>query len=586
MIRRKRYWPDPSENLPIDVMPASNGEFFPPTPTPEQRYVMELANREAERVRAKMGMSRRRFVRTAAAYTVGLWAINQVSGGRWGRYADAHNTLTNEACDLQFPNAQLNNLPGEFIFDVQSHHVDSAGTWRATNPGFEVFFAALWPQAGGVAPGNGPDPYWPTQTPFRGGREVDPIENLSRYHYLKELYLDSATNMTVLSAVPSDPMNNPLPVDQAGLTVATVRQLAGGTERCVMHAFVMPNRGSAGTTTTVLGADPVFMQAEFEQMEQNIQLYWVQDGRKWLRGWKIYTAWGDVPYASGWFLDDAIGDKFCERVADLGDQYGMPKNIAVHKGFALPAFDQRAASARDIGPAARRWHGRGVNFIVYHSGYDGESMGPYPGDDNVNSADRSVNSFIKSLRENGWDATRFIPAGKQHGNVPNVWAEIGSTWRSVMGNANAGAHLIGKLIRYVGPKRICWGTDSLWFGSPQPEIVAFRSLQATQELKNLYNLPHWLEGDVDDPTVQATDPSRTIRNAIFGRNAAVPYQVDPDATVAAISCDDVQAIRDQYLINPLTPDPTQSAPLASNQIQGARTRRELLRDLASKPWSP
>ena len=36
-----------------------------------------------------------------------------------------------------------------------------------------------------------------------GAGEIDPIENLSRFHYLKELFLDSATTMTVLSAVPT-----------------------------------------------------------------------------------------------------------------------------------------------------------------------------------------------------------------------------------------------------------------------------------------------------------------------------------------------------------------------------------------------
>ena len=38
-----------------------------------------------------------------------------------------------------------------------------------------------------------------------GAGEVDPIENLSRFHYLKELFLDSATTATVLSCVPTSP---------------------------------------------------------------------------------------------------------------------------------------------------------------------------------------------------------------------------------------------------------------------------------------------------------------------------------------------------------------------------------------------
>ena len=102
--------------------------------------------------------------------------------------------------------------------------------------------------AGRRGRGRSSDPYWPTDTPFRGGREVDPIENLGRFHYLKELFLDSSTNFRVLSAVPAEPDNQPLPVHEAALTVDTVKELAGGTQRSVMHAFVMPNRGSLGTS--------------------------------------------------------------------------------------------------------------------------------------------------------------------------------------------------------------------------------------------------------------------------------------------------------------------------------------------------
>src|ERR687887_956361 len=86
----KRYHPDPSEAPPIDIMPASNGEFVPPDPTPAQRKIMALQNEKIEEVRRKFGMSRRQFVRTAAAYSIGVWAINQVTGGRWGPLAFPH----------------------------------------------------------------------------------------------------------------------------------------------------------------------------------------------------------------------------------------------------------------------------------------------------------------------------------------------------------------------------------------------------------------------------------------------------------------------------------------------------------------
>ena len=597
MIRWKKDWPDLSERLPVDVYPCSNGEFFPEAVTPQQRMVMELAERETERQRRRFRMSRRDFVRSAAAFSIGLWAIDQIMPTRFGSYAFADNTPTNAACDLEWPGAQMKNLPGEFIFDVQSHHVESDGTWRLVHPGHQAIFLAFWPQSTGVGD-VGSDPYWPGETPFRGGREVDPIENLSRYHYLKELFLDSSTNMTVLSAVPADPDNNPLPVDEAALTVDTVKKLAGGTERTVMHAFVMPNRGSMGTTSTSLGTDPVFMQDEFDLMEENVRLH----GKR-IRGWKTYTAWGDIPYSSGWFLDDDIGLKFLEHVRFVGEKYDMPKLVAVHKGFALPSFDQRAASPRDIGPAARQFPD--IDFVVYHSGYDSEEQTEYPGDDLVNSADRGVNSLVKTLRENGWAAGRFIPAGLAHGNVPNVYAEIGSTWRSVMRDPSQAAHLMGKLITHVGPRRICWGTDSLWFGSPQSEIVAFRAFKMSNEAKDLYDLPYGLDGDAWDPRRNALSgssylsghrhvkgwprdgkahPERTIRNQVFGRTAARIYRVDADAKRKAIDCDDVQAIRDSYLINEGTS--TERAPLATNRLFGLRTPQAVWRHVTGKPWSP
>jgi predicted TIM-barrel fold metal-dependent hydrolase len=205
-----------------------------------------------------------------------------------------------------------------------------------------------------------------------------------------------------------------------------------------------------------------------------------------------------------------------------------------------------------------------------------------------------VDCFIKSLRENNWDATRFVPHGLEHGNVPNVYAEIGSTMQSVLGDPDQAAHLLGKLITYVGPRRIAWGTDSLWFGSPQPIIAGLRALHLTKRAREFYNLPHGLDGDAWDPRVNAlsphtyrqphphvqhwpTDgkahPERTIRNAIFGRNAAVVYKVDPDAHRKLISCDAVQRMRDGYLINPATPK--EMRPFATNKMPALRTPQQV-----------
>jgi predicted TIM-barrel fold metal-dependent hydrolase len=592
----KRSWPDLTENLPVDVMPCSNGEYIPPLPTERQKMAMALAEQESERLRRKMGMSRRQFVRSVAAYTVGLWAVNQI-GIRFRNDAHAHNTPTTDACDLEWEGATgaatLGNLPGEFIFDIQSHHIDVDGLWRVRNPAFEVFFAAVWPQAGPL--GGKPAVYSDGTIRGFGAGEVDPIANLGRFHYLKELYLDSATNMCVLSAVPSSPANQPLPIIEAAETVRTVNTLAGGTQRAIMHAFVMPNRGAYGTNQ-IPGAPaikPLFMQQEFDTMEEIAALHGPgtvsKPGPNILGGWKTYCPWGDVPGASGWMFDQPIGKAFIAQVRAVAQKYGVPNVIATHKGFALPGFDQRAASPRDIGPAASQ--NPDIIFIVYHSGYDiGDTQGPYPTTNIVTRQGRGVDSLIKTLIQNKWDASHFVQAGKTFGNVPNVYAELGSLWRSVMNDQAQAAHALGKLIRYVGPKRVVWGTDSLWYGSPQAEIARMREFPRSNEtaawqiLQETYGLQWGLDGDVEDPTVKAPVPERTIRNAILGRNAAVPYRIDPDAQRDAIACDQVHKTKDDYLVNPGSIQA--SAPLRTNAVHGYRTRRQLFTDLASKPWAP
>lgn len=602
MLRWKRSWDDPSEAMPLDVMPISNGEFIPLPPTREQRAIMALQEQEGERIRRKLGMSRRRFVRSAAALSIGFWAADKVMSGGAAR---AEHT-TGAECVLDNPNAQLNNLPGEFIFDIQTHHVDEDGLWRVANPGFHAFFAAVWPQS--------------------GCGDLDRMDCLGRYHYVKEVYMDSSTTMGVLSAVPSSPERNPLPYNIAVETVRWLNEDVARSERAVLHRFVMPNRGH-GWATEQAGQYPVFIEQELEDMEAAAQ-------NPSLRAWKCYTPWGDVPNASGWWHDGLVGRRMIEHAIAIG----VPV-IATHKGFALPSFDSTKSACRDIGVVAHDYPG--CTFIVYHSGFNGgltypsETVGAYPTNPNgtpndaaVNSSDRGTNGLIKALRENGWSARHFAPGGTPgrayfgaagdgdptlFGNVPNVYAEIGSTWRDNMNNADRSAHLIGKLVYYVGPKRVVWGTDSLWYGSPQTVITAFRrfagvfgetppdATQTTQYniLANTYHLPWGVDGDVDDPSrptravyaernnTSIRGPEFSIRNGIFGRNAAAPYGVNPDAAQNAISCDALNKAYSDPDILAAPGTERETRVMASNVVYGPRTRRELFASVwPNKPWAP
>jgi uncharacterized protein len=90
----------------------------------------------------------------------------------------------------------------------------------------------------------------------------------------------------------------------------------------------------------------------------------------------------------------------------------------------------------------------------------------------------------------------------------------------------------------------------------------------------------------DWPTDGRAHPERSIRNGIFGRNAAIPYRVEPDVARGMISCDEVQKIRDSYILNSGVGDPRNGAPYASNQLIGKRTEREVIAEIMNNQWSP
>jgi len=73
---------------------------------------------------------------------------------------------------------------------------------------------------------------------------------------------------------------------------------------------------------------------------------------------------------------------------------------------------------------------------------------------------------------------------------PNVYAEVGTTWAStVVTFPTVAAHLLGQLMKYLGPDRIVFGSDSVWYGSPQWQIEALWRFQIPEELRERYGYP-------------------------------------------------------------------------------------------------
>jgi predicted TIM-barrel fold metal-dependent hydrolase len=71
----------------------------------------------------------------------------------------------------------------------------------------------------------------------------------------------------------------------------------------------------------------------------------------------------------------------------------------------------------------------------------------------------------------------------------NVYAELGSTWFLMLRRPAEAAHVLGKLLVALGPDRILWGTDSIWYGSPQPLIDAFRAFEIPRSFQEQFGYP-------------------------------------------------------------------------------------------------
>jgi uncharacterized protein len=113
------------------------------------------------------------------------------------------------------------------------------------------------------------------------------------------------------------------------------------------------------------------------------------------------------------------------------------------------------------------------------------------------------------------------------------------------------------LLKYLGEDRILWGTDAIWYGSPQDQIQAFRAFEISPEFQERFGYPAL---------------TAAIKRKIFGLNAARVYGIDPAEIKKAQRFDPVARARLEY----------RNAPSPSHLTYGPRTPAELKRLLASE----
>jgi len=452
--------------LPVPTQVISNEEYLPIPQTPQQRRLEQEIVAGAERQARHLGMDRRRFLRTSCGMALAFAAMNTV----FGRFFRV------DAAELFEPSAISENRARVFIFDVQTHHV--ALPSQAPNQDFLKSLLGLRRMAGRM-------------NPALKGREAK-IEDIYLENYIKEVFLDSETDVVALSALPAESEESSVLSPEVIYKSRTWINELTRSPRVISHGYFSPDLGQQNLE---------YMQAQTEKLK--------------IDAWKGYTGVARAKGKQGWRLDD---EKLAYPALEYSHKKGI-KNICVHKGLPLPfPGDLQWWNPMDVTRAAKDFPD--LNFLVYHSGF------------------RDLQGALPAA-EDGFKKTTYIPWvsdicawKKKNPQVNNIYMELGSTFALMVSTSPLlAAHVLGMMIDAFGPDHVLWGTDSIWWGSPQWQIEAFRRLEMPDELRKRFG---WkpLTGDV--------------KRRIFGLNAARIYGVDPVAKRNPVPGDYIEKLRRMY----------------------------------------
>jgi predicted TIM-barrel fold metal-dependent hydrolase len=469
--------------LPIKLDSTSNGEYLPVPLSRANREANRLAHEAALLNARRLDVSKREFLISACGAASTLLSFNaaNAAAGKTGGFFDLP---ADAALVPKLAQARLGGK-GEFIFDVQGHFVDPTGAWVKNAPAS----AFKWSPKAGCSLAQRPG-------------AMSHLACLGPEEFVKDVFLDSDTDMMVLSFVPSTREAEPLTIKEADAVRRIVERLEG-THRLLIHGRVNPNQAG-----------------DLEGMDELKE--------KWgISAWKTYTQFG--PGGSGYFLSDEVGTRFIEKARSLG-----VKVICVHKGLPFGPRSYAHSQCSDIGVVAKRFPD--VKFLIYHSGFV-STVREQPYDHDAKRD--GIDTLIRSLVDNG-----VMPGS-------NVYAELGSTWRFLMRDPEQAAHALGKLLKHCGEDNVLWGTDSIWYGSPQDQIQAFRTFQISAELRAQHGYP---------------EITPALRSKIFGLSGARVYGLNAAEVKKYTSRDRVASEKVAY----------QERPAPHFMTYGPRTRREFL----------
>jgi uncharacterized protein len=390
----------------------------------------------------------------------------------------------------------MNAVFGRFFDVLPVEAADSAAFKERSGPPYFIFDVQLHYVSAGYDPGNaeggrrGAVSKGALLGLRRASRRLNPklasdrgtMEDLSWANFVKEVFLDSETAIGLISTPPGPyPQEAVVPPKEMTHIRDEINRITQ-SRRMLAHGLVSPQLG----------------QADLDFMDQ-------QAATLKIDAWKSYTGAAAKGFDRGWFLDD---EKLAYPMLEKARRTGV-KRFCVHKGLPLgPVADYN--HPRDLIKAAKDFPD--IDFLVYHSGL------------------LSVTA-PKADGEVPW-TSEFCRAAKQAG-LRNVYMELGSTFGQLAtANPAACAHLLGQMIDAFGADHVLWGTDSIWYGTPQWQIEAFRRFEIPDALVDKHKY---------------APLTRAVKEQIFGLNAARLFGVDVNAKRNEIPSDYLTRIKMAYL---------------------------------------
>jgi predicted TIM-barrel fold metal-dependent hydrolase len=242
--------------------------------------------------------------------------------------------------------------------------------------------------------------------------------------------------------------------------------------------------------------------------------------------WKCYTV-GD-PLApstknTAWRLDD---EKLVYPWYEKGVKAGI-NTICIHKGLLPRDYEQswpnvwKHATVDDVVKAAKDWPQ--INFVIYHGALRMFLEDPQ----------YTLDNFEKTGRID-W-TTDVCELATKHG-CKNVYAELGTTFATMaVASPRLAGAMIGQMVNTMGEDHVVWGSDSVWYGSPQWQIEAFRRLEVPDDIMQKMGWKKKLGG-----------PDSKVKNMIFGENSARLYKYKIQSEYERLSNDQLALMKQMY----------------------------------------